>query len=124
MRDRRAFWRVDCGVEVALEYAGESFPSKIVNISLGGVLVNTAASPMKGDDVTVSFELRTAYDPIRVRCQGQVIRAEGRGVGIQFEDLDDRSLADLKQMMLEHTEDPAAVEADYAKLTGLKAGKS
>ena len=117
MSERRAFSRVECAVDATLQVEDESFPSKIRGLSLNGALIDTAASPRKGDKVTVTLTMA-----LTVRCPGRVVRAERRGLGVAFEDLDQESLAHLRDIVSAHGVAPEAIDKELARaLRGDKA---
>lgn len=113
--ERRVFSRVDCNVEAVLTYAGESFPSRVVNLSLGGVLINTAASPKKGEEVGIVLSTSRGDESLAMHFSGRVARADARGLGIAFDPGDPDSLAQLRDLIAEHSDSPQTVYKEFAR---------
>jgi hypothetical protein len=115
MEDRRAFARVDCDIEATLELEGEGFPSTITGLSFKGALINTAASPRKGDKVAISFSAPQAGQEAPLRFAGRVVRAEHRGLGLEFEGLDTETLGRLRDVIAAHSDEPQAIREEFAR---------
>lgn len=122
MLERRAFSRADCNVDATLDYAGESFPSAIINLSLNGTLINTAASPRKGERVVITFSFAEADKPRTARCPGRVVRADTKGLGIEFEALDAEGLEHLREIVAAHSEKPDAIDEEFARAVEGRSG--
>ena len=57
----------------------------MVNISLGGALVEAGMNYVMGSHVQISFKLPTAEEPVEV---GSTVRwSDAKGVGLQFDGL-------------------------------------
>ena len=112
--EKRKFSRIDYEVEVTLEYQGEQFASEILNLSMLGALVNTSASPQKDEKVAISFHLAQTGVPITVRCIGKVIRADRRGVGIEFTEVDLDSFEDLRRIVAFNSGHPELIDKEIA----------
>ena len=97
--DRRTFSRVCWNLAATLDYAGESYPAEIVNLNLNGLLVKTAASPVQGDEVAVTFSIDRTEEPMTVRCFGRVVRADGEQLGIAFEEMDLHVFEQLRNVL-------------------------
>lgn len=82
--ERRSHSRVDKTMPVHLRrgQGPESFDAKIVNISAGGVLIETDMQLATNDLLTIDLELAGEKEPIYV--YGTVVRNDARGVGISF----------------------------------------
>ena len=113
--ERREFSRVRYEVEATLELGGELFGSEIVDLSLRGALVNTAASPRKGQQVALRFRLPQDGVPVSVRCTGTVVRADTRGLGVQFDEVDLESFQELLEVVKANSVDPDEVEGEFSR---------
>lgn len=60
----------------------ERFDAKIVNISAGGMLIETNMPLTQNDLLTIDLDLSGEKDPIYV--YGTVIRNDARGAGVSF----------------------------------------
>lgn len=112
MQERRSATRADYRVEARLVYAGESFASEVLNLSLTGTLINTAASPWKGQHVTVTFLLDDGTSPTEVCCEGQIVRADHRGLGIEFGSMNLATLGQLQRVLAAYSGQPERVAAE------------
>jgi hypothetical protein len=113
--DRREFSRIPYDVEATLEFQQELFESDLIDLSLKGALVSTGASPRKGQQVALRFRLAQSGVPVSVRCTGTVVRADPRGIGVQFDEMDVDSFNELKAIIGHNTGDPEAVEHEFAR---------
>jgi hypothetical protein len=113
MQERRDFSRVNYAVEATLEFAGETFASDLIDLSLKGVLVSTAASPRKGQEVQLRFRLVQEAD-VEIHCGGSVVRADHRGIGIAFTDVDVESFNRIRSIVSANSGDPEHVESEFA----------
>ncbi len=113
MKEKRAFTRVDYDADATLEYEGEEFPSRIVRLSLKGVLINTGASPRKGDNATVRFSADIGDEPVTLHCSGRVIRADRRGVGLEFEGVDLDTFKQLRDIVAANSSDPSVIVEEF-----------
>jgi hypothetical protein len=107
--ERRNFSRGDCEIDATLEYAGQEFVSELINLSLSGAQINTAASPRKGELIAITFSATEEDEAVTIRCIGRVVRADIRGVGIRFEQMSMESLRPLRRLVEAHCDDPALV---------------
>jgi PilZ domain-containing protein len=82
--ERRAHERVANAMPVHLHKGkdAERFDAKIVNISAGGVLIETDMPLTQNDLLTIDLDLAGEKEPIYV--YGTVVRNDARGVGISF----------------------------------------
>src|SRR5215472_952745 len=82
--ERRAFERVARPMPVHVHKGKDDarFDAKIVNISAGGVLIETDMPLLQNDLLTIDLDLAGEKEPIYV--YGTVVRNEARGVGVSF----------------------------------------
>ena len=82
--ERRAHDRVARAMPVHLHKGKDAqrFDARIVNISAGGVLIETDMPLDQNDLLTIDLDLAGEKDPIYV--YGTVVRNDARGVGVSF----------------------------------------
>jgi hypothetical protein len=82
--ERRIHDRISRAMPVHLRrgQGAEKYDAKIVNISAGGVLIETDMPLTTNDLLTIDLDLRGEKEPIYV--YGTVVRNDARGVGISF----------------------------------------
>jgi hypothetical protein len=83
-QERRAHERVGKAMPVHLHKGADAprFDAKIVNISAGGVLIETDMPLTQNDLLTIDLELAGEKEPIYV--YGTVVRNDARGIGVSF----------------------------------------
>ncbi len=113
MLDRRTFTHVECNLPAMLQLEGMRFPSQLLDLSISGALVNTAASPEKGQPVALFFDIEVKGQPISMICSGRLVRAEQRGVGIEFENLSMATLEQLRSYVAALSSDPEAIGREF-----------
>lgn len=82
--ERRAHERVVNAMPVHLHKGQDAqrFDARIVNISAGGVLIETKMPLTQNDLLTIDLDLAGEKEPICV--YGTVVRNEARGIGVSF----------------------------------------
>jgi hypothetical protein len=83
-QERRSHERVTNAmpVHVRCGQAAEKHDAKIVNISAGGVLIQTDMPLSTNDLLTIDLDVAGEKEPIYV--YGTVVRNDARGVGVSF----------------------------------------
>jgi hypothetical protein len=82
MTEKRAYPRKPCFIPVDYVSGGHLSRDFIVNISAGGVLIETHRPSPATEMVSMTFQLPLSRTPIKIK--GQVIRIERRGIGVGF----------------------------------------
>ena len=98
-RERRRFTRVRLPCRVSLEFGNERLEGTMLDLSLGGALVQSNRAFPSGTAVTASLELEAGTPPLR--SGARVIRTVGTDcMGIQFEHLGPKESLRLQQFLL------------------------
>ena len=95
--EQRAVNRVPVSVSVGTE-SGEL--GETLDLSLGGAFVATDAALEAGSTLPIIVQLE---DDTQLQMRAQVVRNEGRGVGLRFVDPDPRSARRLRRYITEKT---------------------
>jgi hypothetical protein len=82
MTEKRAYPRKPCFIAVDYVSGGHLSRDFIVNISAGGVLIETHRPSPVREMVSMTFELPLSRAPIKIK--GQVVRIESTGIGVGF----------------------------------------
>jgi hypothetical protein len=83
--NRRTSTRHDVSLAAKLTIDGTPRDASVVNLSLGGALVDAGTRLAMGTRLHIAFRIPTLEDPIDV---GAVVRwSDARGVGVQFDGL-------------------------------------
>ena len=88
-------------LDVTLHISGQfPFCGKILNVSLGGLFVETDTTRLVGDaEVYVAFTLRTNTGTRHHRMPARSIRQNGNGVALLFTALDTGDIQGLRQLV-------------------------
>lgn len=93
--NRRTSTRHTVSIPAKVTIDGSLRDSTMVNLSLGGALVETGAKHAMGARAQLSFKVPTMGEPIEV---GATVRwADGKGVGLQFDGLRARDVWALNE---------------------------
>ncbi|MBA2538636.1 MAG: PilZ domain-containing protein [Deltaproteobacteria bacterium] len=93
--NRRTSTRHEVSIPAQVTVDGEPRESTIVNLSLGGALVDTGAKHPMGARMNISFRLPTMEDMVEV---GSTVRwSDAKGVGLQFDGLRARDVWALNE---------------------------
>ncbi len=98
--ERRAHPRYNASVQIRVAFTGQSFSAESINLSAGGLLLDTQRRLPLGTRVQMHLELPllTKY-PIRV--EAEVVRTAGRdspGLALRFIAIDDEDRALLAEV--------------------------
>jgi uncharacterized protein (TIGR02266 family) len=98
-RERRRFTRVRLRCRVSMESGNYHLEGTTLDLSLGGVLVQSQRAFPAGTRVTVSVELEAGTAPLR--SGARVVRTVGADcMGVQFENLEARESKRLQEFLL------------------------
>ncbi|MEO8702825.1 MAG: PilZ domain-containing protein [Kofleriaceae bacterium] len=93
--NRRTSTRHTVSIAVKVVVDGAPRDATMVNLSLGGALVETGSRHGMGQRMTITFRVPTMEEPIEV---GSTVRwAAGEGVGLQFDGLRARDVWALNE---------------------------
>ena len=93
--NRRTSTRHDVSFSATITISGTQRHAKLINLSLGGALVETGTTHALGERMQIAFGVPTADEPIEV---GATVRwADGNGVGLQFDGLRARDVWALNE---------------------------
>jgi hypothetical protein len=91
--DRRAFRRAQFDRPVMIETDVESQSGKALNVSAGGIALETTLDLAPGSDVGVYFELPIGY---AVETRATVVRRQGAVVALRFNELAHEAVVALR----------------------------
>ena len=87
MTEKRAYPRKPCFIPVDYVSGGHLSRDFIVNISAGGVLIETPRPSPAREMVSMTFQLPLSRTPVKIK--GQVARMERRGIGVCFKSFEE-----------------------------------
>lgn len=93
--NRRTATRHTVSIPSQLTIDGKPLDATMVNLSLGGALVETGSKHAMGQRLQIKFRIPTLEDPIDV---GATVRwADAKGTGVQFDGLRARDVWALNE---------------------------
>ena len=107
-REKRKRVRVPFRTEIIIEYDDRkmSFGGDSVNLSLGGMLVETEEAIPPGTTCGIRLRLTGTQEPIELTMEGRVVRQGNSGFGVRFDEMDLDSYTLLKEVIRHNTDDP------------------
>lgn len=116
----REFTRVPSSLDVDLKTVdGLEITGRIQNLSLAGLFIETDSAPPVGVECSVVLHLGGRGSGVAVRACGRITRADERGAGMRFEEVNYDAMDHLRQLLLYNAVDPDAVDAEIAAHLGL-----
>lgn len=93
--NRRTSTRHDVSLAATLTHDGNARPATVMNLSLGGALVNAGQKYPMGQRVQISFTVPTLEHPIEI---GATVRwSDAKATGLQFDGLRARDVWGLNK---------------------------
>ena len=114
--ERRHFHRILFDAEVTLEAPGRRWPTRLIDISLKGVLVQEPEGFEASDELALALPLGDEGDVIRMGL-ATVHREEGQ-LGATWKDIDVDSFSHLRRLIELNTGEPGLVDRELSELTG------
>jgi len=90
----------------------------VVDISMNGALLQTDLKLMPGTHCSVSILLGHFQHELPIEAAGVVVRSLDGGIALRFESVKIDSTPRLKDLIIEHAEDPEQVEIEYSQNGG------
>jgi hypothetical protein len=115
--EKRKFTRIPFRTEIKIT-AGDRvvFSNELSNLSLGGAYVETTGEPLPiGDPCVFVIDLVGPASLLRVRVEGEIVRSDGKGIGVTFTQMDLDSLIHLKHLIKVHAEDPDLIDHEFVE---------
>ncbi len=99
MEDKRKFTRIVFTTPASLEIKGQMFPTKLIDLSLKGALIDVPASAeiSLGDPCNLSFELGGVE--VTIEFDGEIAHIEQNAIGIVCLKMELESASHLKRLI-------------------------
>lgn len=112
--DRRNFQRISFDADVTVTQNDRCFHSKIIDISLGGILIQSPKNPLD-EHVPCSITIPLS-DDIKINLQAKPVYQSVSGLGftIQVEDLDD--MVHLRRVLELNSDDIELIDRAFSAL--------
>ena len=88
---------VDAQIPVKYSTFYRCYLDTILNISQGGVFIQTQRPIFIGEDVLMCFKFENTGESIEIK--GEVIHASAKGIGIEFNDVNPKVAYDIKNFI-------------------------
>ena len=95
--DKRRLPRKDCLINVNMMLQGPNFNSYILDINQNGAYIETNESFAVGQQMKLTFASPSSRKPLDIT--GEIIRKDGQGVGIRFQNLSDNELQTIRSFV-------------------------
>lgn len=113
--EKRKFTRIPFRTEIKITARDRVvFSNQLGNLSLGGAYVETTGEPLPlGEQCTFVVDLVGPASLLRVRVEGEIVRSDGKGIGVTFTQMDLDSLIHLKHLIKVHAQDPDLIDYEF-----------
>ncbi|MFB6356861.1 MAG: PilZ domain-containing protein [bacterium] len=117
-QDRRNFERVSFEKEIhaRLPETGEEFETKVLDISLKGLLVAQPRDVEIDSENTVNIEILLS-DELTVSLTGEVVHVAEGEMGIKWTEIDDESMSHLRRILELNLGDAEEIRRELSELT-------
>jgi len=78
--------RISCEIPVKYTTFDRVYSDRIMNISRSGVFIETQRPIFVGEEILMDFKIEGVKKTLQIK--GKVVHASGRGVGIEFQNVD------------------------------------
>ena len=113
-QERRRNTRVSFEASVDLSFDDKSYKNcEIRNLSINGVFVLGAFNRNISDKCKITLHLSGATTKVSLRMKGNIARAEKKGIGIHFYEMDLDSFHHLKNIVYYNTANPDDVQDEF-----------
>lgn len=90
------------------------------NLSMNGLLVKTSRELPVGTECFVTIILGDPANPLTLSARGQVVRQDGRDVGVHFTEIELDSFEHLRRLVTLNAKDVTIVEEELDAHVGLR----
>lgn len=113
-KERRRNTRVSFEASVDLSFDDKSYKNcEIRNLSINGVFVLGDFNRNISDKCKITLHLSGATTKVSLRMKGNIARAEKKGIGIHFYEMDLDSFHHLKNIVYYNTANPDDVQDEF-----------
>lgn len=120
-KDMRHRTRVDFSIKVAASREGEELkPFYSKDLSLRGLYIHTDQPFALGERCHLKIKLLERTDQGDIDVRGVVVRADDKGMGVQFTDIDPDSFRHLKNILYYTTGDPEKIDKEISSTPAFK----
>lgn len=116
--NKRNFTRVDACVKVETKIGDAILANGVTrNISANGVYIECTHSLVPGVEIKITLYLADNAPENAIDISGTVVRAESKGLAVQFKKLQIDGIEQLKRIIMMNTAEAHWVEREFAHLS-------
>lgn len=120
--EKREFSRVETRLRARLSLLGgeELLHADVIDVSLGGLMLNGECTAGEGTDVVVKIMLGEEPVEYLIEALGKIVRLDERGVAVELVELESPdSLEHLKNLVLYNSTVPQTIEEEFRQHSGI-----
>ncbi len=112
--EKRKFTRVDVELSITISPKDADRCSGVLkNISMGGAFFVQGEPLPEGAECTLCVEISEPSSVLTAEVEGEVVRADEKGVAIRFTSVDLDNLLRLRQLVTAHCKTPHMIEDEF-----------
>lgn len=120
MKNKRQFTRVDACVKVETKIGDAILANGVTrNISANGVFIECRHSLTEGVEIKITLYLADNAPENAIDIIGTVVRAESKGLAIQFKKLQIDGIEQLKRIIMMNTVEAQLIEKEFGQLAAV-----
>lgn len=97
---------------------GKTFGVKVVDLSMGGIFIQTSNKLKNGTRCQVSMLLGHTQHELPILADAVVVRTVRDGVALRFEFVKLESIPSVQSLIVEHADDPDQTELEFSSHGG------
>ncbi|HBE77426.1 MAG TPA: PilZ domain-containing protein [Firmicutes bacterium] len=118
--EKRELTRVAFHIEAIIKYQERTFTGKVENLSLKGMFIQTAENLKLKEPLAISIHLAGDSSDLEIKLNGNVVRVEQSGVGVQFDKIDLDSFIHLRNIVAYNSGDEDNVMNEFVSFVNHK----
>jgi len=113
MDDKRKFSRVPFVVKAQIDWRGKVLTGEVSNLSLRGMFAHVPEPIPVGEKLASTLELTGDSSDLKVTIVAKVVRADAKGIGLEFEQMDLDSFIHLRNIVAYNSGDADLIDQEF-----------
>jgi len=113
MDDKRKFSRVPFVVKAQIDWQGKALTGEVSNLSLRGMFVHVPEAIAVGEKLASTLQLTGDSSDLKVTIVAKVVRADAKGIGIEFEQMDLDSFIHLRNIVAYNSGNADLIDQEF-----------
>jgi hypothetical protein len=118
--EKRELTRVAFHIEAIIKYQERTFAGKVENLSLKGMFIQTAEKLEVTEPISIIIHLAGDSSDLEINLNGNVVRVDQSGVGVQFDKIDLDSFIHLRNIVAYNSGDEDNVMKEFLSFVNHK----